>query len=87
MNNKLRLAIQKMSTDAIPAGGGFADGAAFLADSRKMRDGFGAALAWTQEAIALVRSAAEPNPWKDADDETIAAEILNRVAKRRERTP
>ncbi len=36
-------------------------------------------------AILTLRQAAEPNPWKDSDDEEIAEEFLNRIAERKEK--
>ncbi len=42
------------------------------------------ATAWVEQAIAVVRLAAEPNPYKTADDETIAGVILEEIEKRLE---
>jgi len=38
--------------------------------------------AWTKAAIQAVRDACDPNPFREADSETIAAEILSRMAER-----
>lgn len=84
MNNVVKLTIHKMSLDAIPAGGGIAAGVAFLSDRVKMSGTLRSSHAWVLEAIAAVRAAAEPNPWKDSTDEEIAGEILKRIeAKKR----
>lgn len=81
--NVRRLIAHKMSLDAIPKGGGFADGLNFLSDRSKITEGARRATDWVQLAIKTLRQAAEPNPWKDADDETIAAEFLKRVRERK----
>lgn len=77
--NVKKLIAHKMSIDAIPDGGGFADGIAFLSDKHRIIEGAKAATRWVMEAIAVVRTAAAPNPFKNADDETIAGEILLKV--------
>lgn len=80
--NVRRLYIHKMSLDAVPAGGGLADGLAFFTDKEKrhriMRD----AEIWVMGAIQTVRTATEPNPWREADNEAIAGEILRRMDER-----
>jgi hypothetical protein len=81
--NVRRLIAHKMSLDAIPAGGGVADGLAFLTDKRKLTEGAERATKWVEGAIQLLRNAAEPNPWKEADDETIAAHLLGQIEERR----
>lgn len=81
--NVKRLIIQKTSTDAIPKDGGLADGLRFLSSSARIAAGIRAATEWVQLAIQAVREAAEPNPWKNADDETIAAEILRQIEEKR----
>jgi hypothetical protein len=78
-----RLIIHKMSHDAIPAGGGFGDGLKFLATPGAMNAGWKAASEWCDAAIAAVRSAAEPNPWKNASDEEIAGELLRKMDSKR----
>lgn len=77
--NVKRLAIQKMSIDAIPAGGGVADGIKFLSNPKGIAESFKAACEWSQEVIDAVRNAGEPNPWRDATDEDIAGEIMRQV--------
>lgn len=83
MNNVGKLIIHKISLDAIPAGGGVADGIAFLSDKKKISAGFQSARSWVAAVIKAVRLAGEPNPFKDADDETIAGEILKRIEEKK----
>ncbi len=73
----MRLVFYKVVRDAIPPGGGMADGLAFLADVAGMRAAYRAAFAWVDEAIAAVKAAPD-NPYGD-DDEAIAAAILARL--------
>jgi len=77
-----KLVIVRMSRIAIPDGGGFADGLEFFTNAEKRRRIMAEAETWVASAIQLVRSAAEPNPWREADDEAIAGELLRRVDKR-----
>lgn len=86
-SNVTRLVIHKMSIDAIPPGGGLADGIAFLSDKAKIAEGWRAAEAWVREAIQMVRQAADPNPWRAADDEAIAGELLRLIAEREGHPP
>jgi hypothetical protein len=76
------LFIRRMSILAVPDGGGFADGMSFFFDKEKRAKIMKEAEEWTKQAIELVRSAAEPNPWKDSSDEEIAGEILRRLEER-----
>lgn len=81
-----RLVIELMAKNAIPTGGGVADGLAFLSSSKSIADGFKKAEEEAKLACWLVRSASEwkePNPWKDADDETIAAELMRQIDERK----
>lgn len=77
--NVKKLIAHKMSMDAVPKGGSIVDAVAFLRDPERIKQGAREATEWVQLAIKAVREAAEPNPWKDADDEAIAAEILKRI--------
>ena len=76
-----RLLIRRMSVEAIPPGGGLASGIDFLL-SGKFATGARSALVWCDEAVRVVQSAAEPNPFKDKDEEYIAGELLARLQKR-----
>lgn len=77
------LIIHKASRDAIPDGGGVADGIRFLSDPDKLRSGLREAQKWVEAAIQAVRLAAEPNPWKDSADEEIAGEIRRQIESRK----
>jgi len=80
--NIKKLAIMKFSKDAIPNGGGFKDGIKALLDknlSRRMLE----CIEWAKQAVAAVRAAKLPNPWINATDEEIAAEILKQTEARR----
>ena len=69
----------KMATDAIPAGGGFADGVRFLSSKESIIAGAKAATEFVKLAIQAVRQAGDPNPWRNATDEEIAGELLRQI--------
>ena len=77
--NVKKLIVRKMSTDAIPPGGGLAAGIKFLSSKENIVAGAKAATQWVEAAIAAVKSAPD-NPFGN-DDEAIAAEILHRLEK------
>lgn len=77
--NVMKLIAHKMSLDAIPSGGGFADGLKFLMSKERIVASSKTASEWVQMALRLVREAAEPNPWKKSDDEAIAGELLRQI--------
>jgi len=81
--NIKRLFATAMAREAIPPGGGFADGVRFLTTPGAMVEGARKAQAFVTDAIAAVRSAADPNPLRDATDEDIAGEILRQVEERK----
>jgi hypothetical protein len=83
--NVKKLIVAKMSTDAVPKGGGLQDAINFLSTKESIIAGARKATEWVEAAILAVRAAAEPNPWKDASDEDIAAEILKGVEARRKK--
>lgn len=78
--NVNKLIARKMAIDAIPSGGGLADGLKFLARAESIMDGHAKAKEWVEHAIAAVKGA-PGNPFGD-DDEAIAAEILSQIDKR-----
>lgn len=80
--NVSQLIAYKMSVDAIPHGGGFADGLRFLSDKENVTNGAGVAMAWVRTALEAVRQAGEPNPWKNSTDEEIATYLLEQIAER-----
>jgi hypothetical protein len=77
--NVKRLLILKMSRNAIPDGGGLADGIKFLSSKESIMSGYKAAEEWTEAVIQAVRDACDPNPFRKADNETIATEIVRRI--------
>ena len=84
--NFRRLVARKMSLDAVPSGGGIASAVKFITTpgvAKSARE----AKQFVADAIALVRTAAEPNPFKTASDEDIAAEILRRIDERKTKEP
>lgn len=81
--NVKKLIIRKMSTDAIPDGGGLEDGMRFLSDPQGISRAAKAATEWVSIAIRAVREATDPNPWRDASDEDIAGEILRKIEERK----
>lgn len=81
--NVKRLIVHKMSVDAVPNNGGPADAIRFLTTPGAVTQSAKAASAWVEEAIRVVRLAAEPNPWKQADDEAIAGELLRQIETRK----
>jgi hypothetical protein len=83
--NVKKLIATRMSTEAVPAGGGINDAINFILKPGAMAEGFRKASQWVQDALQVVRLAQEPNPWKVATDEEIAGELLRRVEERRAR--
>jgi hypothetical protein len=81
--NMKRLIIEKMSVDAVPAGGGLGAALAFITEPGELTKGWREATAWVDQAIAVIRTAAEPNPWRDASEEEIAAHLLEKIAARK----
>lgn len=73
----VRLMIYKMARDN--SVGGFGAALAFLSSTEKIRDEAIAAKKWCTEAIAAVRNASDPNPWREATDDEIAAEIMRQL--------
>jgi hypothetical protein len=74
-----RLAAQKMAIDAVPAGGGLQSAIAFLSDKQAILNGARNAQKWANEAVQAIRSASDPNPWRNSTDEEIATELLRRI--------
>lgn len=81
--NLKKLISYKMAKDAIPDGGGLADGIKFFTTSGAMLSGWRTAAAWCDLAILAVREAAEPNPWKTSTEEEIAGELLRGIEARK----
>lgn len=81
-----RLAITKMACDAVddarspkPALAQVLD---FVMSRERLLAGARTADQWARDAVAAVREAGEPNPWRTATDEAIAAELLRRVKEK-----
>ncbi len=72
-----------MSLDAVPPGGGLKSALDFIMTPGAMATSAKAATEWVNAAINVVRLAAEPNPWKNSDDEAIAEEILRLIEERK----
>lgn len=81
--NVKRLAILKMSRDAIPPGGSIADGVRFLSDKKGMVESLRKSESWALAAVEAVRQGGDPNPWRNSDDEAIAGELLRRIEARK----
>ena len=79
--NVRKLVVEKMAKDAIPDGGGLADGIAFLSDKDRIIDGARDAQKWVEQALAVVKTAPN-NPWGN-NDEAIAGEILKQIEAKR----
>lgn len=78
--NARKLLAHFIALEAVPRGGGLADGLNFLIDPDRRRQGLEKAMSNTQVAIDLVKSAPD-NPYGD-DDDVIAGVILERVKHR-----
>jgi hypothetical protein len=83
--NVKKLIVHKMSLLMIPPGckNPLETGLTAIANLSKDVSVVREATDWVKEALSLVRSAAEPNPWKTADDEAIAGEILKGIESRK----
>ena len=84
--NVKKLIIHKVSLDAIPSGGGVVAGLEFLSNKEKISKTVRAAEEWVKQALLVVRSAGDPNPWKSSSDEDIAEEILRKIQDKQGRT-
>ena len=71
------LMIYKMALDG--SRGGFASGLKMLSSKESVRDAAVSAKAWCADAVAAIREAAEPNPWRNSTDDEIADEILRQI--------
>jgi hypothetical protein len=72
----------KVARDAIPEGGGLADGVALFAEPNRLQQHMKSAIAWVEEAIRVMRTAPD-NPWGD-DEEILAGAILDEIERRGE---
>jgi len=84
LSNIRRLAIEKMSLDAVPKGGGLADAIEFLMDKDRILKTAREADRWAKNAVLAVKCA--PGGENMGDDEAIAGEILRQLeAKKKSR--
>lgn len=79
--NVRKLIVFKASRDAIPDGGGMADGMRFLTDPTYRKTVLDGAERWVIRALDVVKTSPD-NPYGH-DDEAIAAAILERIDDRR----
>lgn len=77
--NVKRLAVRRMSRDAIPPGGTFLDGINFLTSPHLLVASAKNAVEWVFKSIDEIKSAPD-NKWGD-DDEVIAGEILKELER------
>ncbi len=79
--NVRKLIAHKMSLLMIPPGckDPFITGIESMLKPNGIGDAAREATRWIETAILAVRKAADPNPWRDAPDEDIAAEILRGI--------
>ena len=77
--NVKKLIAHKISLIAVPVGGGIGSALNFLKDPKAIGNAAREATAWVETAIRAIRLAGEPNPWKTADDEAIAGELLAQI--------
>lgn len=75
--NAKKLLAHFIAREAVPAGGGLADGLNFLTDPDRRRQGLERAMSEMEMALEAVKLAPD-NPYGN-DDEVIAAAILERV--------
>lgn len=77
--NMKKFVIRRMSVMAVPAGEGLSSAIEFLMKPGALGSGFKQAMEWCDAAIAAIRGAGEPNPWKNATEEEIAGELVRRI--------
>jgi hypothetical protein len=74
-----------MAKRAVPTGGGLNSALDFLSTPGKMGKTFREVIPFVQEMIGIVRTASEPNPFKNATDEEIATELVRLINERKEK--
>ncbi len=80
-----KVGIARKILDVIPAGGVLADGTPFVNNVETMQTTSARATEWVEWALRSVRQARDPNPWKTADDEAIAGELLRHIEERKKK--
>src|SRR5262245_51800671 len=83
--NMTKLILRHLSVQAVPAGGGIGSAMNFISKigTPEWKEAVLRAEEFANTAVRLMRSAAPPNPYVDADDETIAG-VIERASKDRE---
>lgn len=79
--NVTRLLAQFIGREAIPPGGSFNDGIAFLTDPQRRKAGIELAEKNMLAALKLIKTAPD-NPFGN-DDEAIAADLLKKIEQRK----
>lgn len=79
--NLKKLAMHRMSIDAVPPGGGLQAAVDFIMSPNGMKDSWAASLEWAIAAVSAVRAAPD-NPF-GTDEEAIAGELLKRIDERK----
>lgn len=75
-----RFVVSRMSVDALNGTGrGIVAVVEFLQKPGSLADSARRSLEWCDQAIHSLRGAQEPNPFKTADEETIAAEVNRKL--------
>lgn len=84
VSNFQRLSAKRWAMLAIPPGcpDPLKAGVRVLTDRERLLTLAREADAWVRNAIAAVRSAADPNPWRNSTDEEIAGEVLRQIEER-----
>jgi hypothetical protein len=83
--NVQKLITKKLAYDTYPRGNTIEDvvkAVQFLGDSAAFTKAALKAQEWVAASLVAVRAASEPNPWKAASDEEIAAEILRTIEEK-----
>jgi hypothetical protein len=78
--NVTKLIMKFVTREAIPPGGGLADGIEFFTNPEKRKKVLTAAEVYAVEAIRVIKTAPD-NPYGD-DDEAIAGMILEKIAQK-----
>lgn len=87
MTNIARLFAEKMATDMIAPGGGLGGILTRIATPGLLAQKSREAKAFCELAVAAIRNAAEPNPWRNSTDEEIAGELLRVLDEKRKKGP
>lgn len=84
MTSLQQLEAMILARAAVPKNGSTADVIGFLLDAERVRTAAVDARRQAKQFIEIVRCAAEPNQWKNASDEEIAAELVRSIEQRKQ---